>query len=514
MSLCSVYALDGALSFCYEMDEAAGTILHDASAAGNNGTISPSGIAFQSPPLASTSLGSLRGTTSSGQLTSNYAPGAGSFSVSFFMELFANGQNWPFIAATGNPSHSTAGKGWDIVVNADPNNSIYVDIGYGSGSTSFGYMPLTLNTPYNVTLTYNEGTKLATLYVGTASSVSSRSATLPASFAATGTGVLFSGALSFNAVAANASFDEAGYWTGTVLSAAQVTTIAGYTGAGSGPPPTPVPTATAPPGPTPTPTVTPPVPAGGLCSVYTQDGALSFCYEMDESAGSILHDASAAGNNGTISPSGIAFQSPPLASTSLGSLRGTTSSGQLTSNYAPAAGSFSASFFLELFSNGQNWPFIAATGNPSHSTPGKGWDIVINADPNNSIYVDIGYGSGSTSFGYLPLNLNTPYNITLTYNESTKLATLYAGTASSVSSRSATLPASFAATGTGVLFSGALSFNAVAANAGFDEAGYWTGTVLSPAQVSTIAGYTGAGSGPPPTPAPTATPTSAPTVSP
>ncbi|MGH7709353.1 MAG: hypothetical protein ACREM6_15780, partial [Vulcanimicrobiaceae bacterium] len=251
VSLCSVYALDGALSFCYEMDEAAGTILHDASAAGNNGTISPSGIAFQSPPLASTSLGSLRGTTSSGQLTSNYAPGAGSFSVSFFMELFANGQNWPFIAATGNPSHSTAGKGWDIVVNADPNNSIYVDIGYGSGSTSFGYMPLTLNTPYNVTLTYNEGTKLATLYVGTASSVSSRSATLPASFAATGTGVLFSGALSFNAVAANASFDEAGYWTGTVLSAAQVTTIAGYTGAGSGPPPTPAPS------PTPTPVTAP-----------------------------------------------------------------------------------------------------------------------------------------------------------------------------------------------------------------------------------------------------------------
>ncbi|MGH7708871.1 MAG: PQQ-binding-like beta-propeller repeat protein, partial [Vulcanimicrobiaceae bacterium] len=38
-------------------------------------------------------------------------------------------------------------------------------------------------------------------------------------------------------------------------------------------------------------------------------------------------------------------------------------------------------------------------------------------------------------------------------------------------------------------------------------AGYWTGTVLSAAQVTTIASYTGTGSGPPPTPAPSPTPT-------
>jgi hypothetical protein len=510
--MCSVYAGFGTLSYCYNFDETAGPALLDSSGAGNNGTISASGVTFEVPGLTSSSSYAETTNGSTGAMTSGSAPASGSFSLSFFVSLLANPNTYVRLAATGNPAHTSPASGWNITVDNNSTNEIYVNMGYGSGNAAFGFIPLPLRSPANVTLTYNATGNVATLCVGNTSSPTCKTETLPAAFVPTTNPVVFGGV---GFTPSSATFDEAGYWPGTVLTPAQISTIAAYTGTGTPPTPSPTPSAT----PTATPVTTPtpvpslgatptPVPSlgatptqTGMCAVYGALGSLSFCYDFAETSGPALLDASGAGNNGTISAGGVTFEVPGLTSNSSYAETTNGTTGAMTSGSAPASGSFSLSFFVSLLSNADNYARLAATGNPAHTSPAAGWNITVDNNASNDIYVNMGYGSGNAAFGHIPLPLGTPANVTLNYNAASKTATLCVGTSSPATCKSQTLPAAFVPATNPIVFGGV---GYTPSNATFDAAGYWPSTVLTPAQISTIAAYSGMGT-PAPSPVPSQT---------
>jgi hypothetical protein len=90
-------------------------------------------------------------------------------------------------------------------------------------------------------MTYNATGNVATLCVGTSSSPTCASTALPAAYLASGKPLVFGGGSLYNTHPANAGFDEAAYWQGTVLTATQIATFAGFAGNGTPPPPTPTP---------------------------------------------------------------------------------------------------------------------------------------------------------------------------------------------------------------------------------------------------------------------------------
>ena len=137
-----------------------------------------------------------------------------------------------------------------------------------------------------------------------------------------------------------------------------------------------------------------------MCSIYSGSGALSFCYNFDEASGTTLLDSSGAGNNGTISSSGVTYHAAGLTSNSSYAESTNGSSGSMSSGFVPTSGSFSLSFFVDLLSNASNWGRLAATGNPAHTSPENGWNIGINsASTGNEIFAVMGSGSGNVSFG-------------------------------------------------------------------------------------------------------------------
>jgi len=488
--MCPVYAGYGTLSFCYDLDEASGTTLVDSSAAGNNGTITSSGVTYHAPGLTSNSTYAETTNGSTGAMTSGFDPATGSFSVSFFVSLVSNPDTYPRLAGTGNPAHASPANGWNIAVDNNSSNSIYVNMGYGTGNTAFGYIPLALSTPSNVTLTYNASSKVATLCVGSGSSPACKSTTLPAAYAASENPVVLGGV---GITPSNATFDEAAFWQGTVLTSAQISTIASYTGNGL---------------PEPSPTPSPTASSAGMCSVYSGSGALSFCYNFDEAAGTTLVDSSGAGKNGTITSTGVTYHASGLTSNSSYAQTTNGSAGSMTSGFDPAAGSFSLSFFVSLRSNPDTYVRLASTGNSAHTSPAAGWNLAVDNTSSNDIYANIGYGSGNAVFGYLPLALNTPANVTLTYNATSNVVTLCVGSGSAPACKSTTLAAAYVASGNPIVFGGA---GIGPSNATFDEAAYWQGTVLTSAQISSIASYAGAGA---PTPMPSTTPSATPSSSP
>jgi len=505
--MCPIYGGFGALSYCYDFDETSGTTLLDNSAAGHNGTISASGVSYGAAGLATNSFAAESTDGVTGTMTSGFSPASGSFSTSFFVSLHANANNFPRLVATGNPAHTTPQNGWNVAINNVTTNTVYVNIGYGTGYLAFGYIPLALNTPANVTLTYDATSNAVTLCVGTASPPKCVSKTLPAAYVASGNPVVFGGGSKY--IPADATFDEAGYWQGTVLTSTQIATLAGFAGAGATPSPTPVSTASASPSPSPAPSGSP----QGMCAIYAASGSPSYCYDFDEASGTTLLDGSGAGHNGTISATGVSYRVAGLATNSLAAETTDGVTGTMTSGFSPASGSFSTSFFVSLHANTDNLPRLIATGNPAHTTPANGWNIAINNIATNTVYANIGYGSGNLAFGYIPLALNTPANVTLTYNASGNAATLCVGTASPPKCVSKTLPAAYVASGNPVVFGGGTVY--LPANATFDEAAYWQGTVLTSTQIATLAGLAGAGPPPPtPTPLPTSPPTSPPTAPP
>jgi hypothetical protein len=488
--MCSIYDGFGTLSFCYNFDEASGTTLVDASGAGNNGTITSSGVTYEAAGLTSNSSYAETTNGSAGSMTSGTDPASGSFSVSFFVNLLANPDTYVRLAATGNPAHVSPATGWNITVDDVSSNEIYVNMGYGSGNAAFGFIPLALDTPANVTLTYNATSNVARLCVGSSAPTTCKSHTLPAAYVASGSPVVFGGE-GYN-TPSKATFDEAGFWQGTVLTASQISTIAGYTGTGVSPAPSPTPTATPVTSPSPSPSssgVT-----QGMCSVYAGSGSLSFCYNFDEASGATLLDSSGEGHNGTISSSGVTYQVPGLTSNSSYAETTNGSTGSMTSGFDPASGSFSLSFFVNLLANPDTYVRLAATGNPAHVSPTSGWNITVDDVSSNGIYVNMGYGSGNAAFGFIPLALDTPANVTLTYNAASNVATLCIGSNASPVCKSDTLPSAYVASGSPLVFGG-VGYGPSSAT--FDEAAYWQGTVLTTSQISTIAGYTGS-----PSPAP------------
>jgi len=474
--MCSVYGADGTVSFCYQMAEASGTTLVDSSSAGNNGTISTSGVTYHIAGLTTNSTYAESTNGTSGSLTSGFSPTSGSFSISFFTSLLQNHDEFDHLAATGNPSNSSPSSGWNIDVKENATNTVFAKIGYGSGQTTINGPALPLGTPVNVTLTYNSSTNVATLCVGGSSSPSCANATLPAAYVASGNPVVFGGGNAYPTHPANATFDEAGYWQGTVLNPAQIDAIAGYAGAATGP---------------------------GMCSVYAADGALSGCYLMDEASGTTLVDSSSAASNGTIAASGVAYHATGLTTNDTYAETTNGSTGSMTSGFSPASGSFSVSFFTSLLKNQDEFDHLAATGSPSNSSPSNGWNIDISNNSSNSVFAKIGTGSGQTTIDGPALPLNTPTNVTLTYNASTLVATLCVGSTSSPSCTSAILPAAYVAAGKPIVFGGGSAYSTHPANAIFDNVAYWAGTVLTSAQIDTIAGYAGPTSQPTPTPVPT-----------
>jgi hypothetical protein len=491
--MCSLYAAFGTLNFCYDMDDTAGTVLHDSSAAAHNGTISPTGVAYRAAGLTSNSTAAETTDGVTGALKSGISPVAASFSLSFFVSLHSNAGNYGSLAATGQPFNGAGnGKGWNIFANVDGNNTVWATIGTGAAFTALGGIALPLNTATNVTLAYNNTTKVATLCLGTTATPKCSSATLPAAYVPSAKPITFGGG---GFAPANATFDEAGFWPGVVLTAVQSGKIAAYSGAGVSPTPTPTPS------PSPTPTSGPP--ANGMCTTFGGFGTLSNCFDMDETGGTTLIDASGKHLNGTISATGISFGVAGLAAGSKSAETTDGVSGALTSGAVPAAGSFSTSFFVALRSNLANYGHLAATSDPNGPSA-TGWDIFVNTDANNTLFAMVGYGTGYTALMGPALPLNTATNITLVYNSVTKAVMLCAGTTATPACTTATLPAAYVASGNPITFGGGARY--APANATFDEAAFFGGTALTPTQISTTAADTGTGSASPsPSPAPSVT---------
>jgi len=483
-NMCSVYAGFGTLSACYNMDETSGTTLTDSSGAGHNGTISPGGVTYHVAGLASGSTYAELTNGSTGALTSGYSPASGSFSVSFFVSLSANQNNYGHLAATGDPyTGASSASGWNIDINENAGNNVFAKIGYGSGVTQIYGAPLALNTPENVTLTYNASTNAATLCVGNTATPQCVSATVGGTYLASGNPIVFGGGSAY--YPANATFDEAAFWQGTVLTASQIDTIAGDAAPASA---TPAPTA---------------IPAS-MCTQYAGYGSLSACYNMDEASGTTLTDSSGAGHNGTISSSGVTYHAAGLATNSTYGELTNGSSGALTSGFSPTSGSFSVSFFVSLSANQNNYGHLAATGDPyTGASSASGWNIDVNENAGNNVFAKIGYGSGVTQIYGAPLPLNTPENVTLTYNASTNAATLCVGNTATPQCVSATIGGTYLSSGNPIVFGGGSKY--YPANATFDEAAFWQGTVLSSSQTDAIAADTSSSGA---TPAPTATPAS------
>jgi hypothetical protein len=469
--MCSIYSAYGAPSFCYNFDEASGTTLLDGSGSGDNGTISTNGVTYLGAGLTIDGAAAETGDGKTGSMTSGFKPAAGSFSLSFFVDVRSNAKNHARLAATGAPAHSSPASGWFIGVDAVSGNDIYAGMGYGSGNVDFGDLPLALDTPANVTLTYNAATELATLCVRTTSSPKCAIQTLPAAYVSSGNPVTFGGGSQY--AAANATFDEAAYYSGVVLTQEQIGVIGGYTS------------------------------SGGMCPIYGASGALSSCYEFGEASGTTLRDSAGTGHNGAISTSGIAYHVAPLTTNSAYAETTGGYSGSMTSGFDPPSGSFSFSFFVDLLANADNFARLAATGSPELGSPAAGWFIAANTNSSNSIFADMGYGSGNVAFGNFPLALNTPSNVTLTYNAANNVATLCVGRASPACVTQ-TLAAPYVASGNPIVFGGGSQYSP--ASATFDEAAYWQNTVLTTTQIGTIAGYAAPAPTPSPTPVPTTTP--------
>jgi hypothetical protein len=486
--MCTVYAGYGTLSGCYEMDEASGTTLVDGSGAGSNGTIASSGVTYHAQGLTTNNAYAETTNGSTGAMTTGVSTASGSFSLSFFVDLLSNGGNYAHLAASGNPTGRSPSTGFSIDVNPNSTNAVYAKIGYGSGDVQTTGLPLSLNQPTNVTLTYNASTLLVTLCVGNSSSPACITSTLPSAYSSSGNPIVFGGGSQY--FPANATFDNAGYWQGTVLTSAQIDAIAGYTG-----------TPSSTPAPTPTPIPTQSSPASAMCSVYASDGTLSGCYEMDEASGTTLVDGSGAGKNGTITSSGVTYHVQGLTTNNAYAETTNGSSGAMTTGVSAASGSFSLSFFVDLLSNGDNYAHLAATGNPTSTTPSSGFSIDVNSNSSNGVFVKLGYGSGVLQIYGIPISLNQPTNVTLTYNASTLVATLCAGSTSSPTCVNGTLPSAYQASGNPIVFGGGSQY--FPANATFDNVGYWQGTVLTAAQIGTIASYTGTPTSTPPTASPT-----------
>jgi hypothetical protein len=489
--MCSVYGGFGALSFCYDFDESSGATLLDGSGAGHNGAISGRGVTYHAAALTTNSAYAEATDGETGSMTSGVNPAAGSFSSSFFVKLKANANNYPRLASTGDPLHTSPDSGWYIVADAESSNAVYASMGYGTGNVSFGYIPLALGTSANVTLTYSATSKVATLCVGS-SSPACASQTLPDAYVSSGNPLVYGGGSQY--AAASESVDEAGFWQGTVLSSSQISTIAAYAGTAVAPTPAP--------SPSPTPTTKP----DAMCSLYGGYATLSFCYAFAEASGTTLLDYSRAARNGTISGLGVAYRTTGLTTNSASAERTDGTSGSMTSGFDPTSGSFSLSFFVDLLANADNFAQLASTASAPLTSPAAGWYIALDAQSAKQVYASLGYGSGNISFGYVPLALNTPANVTLTYNANTKVATLCVG-GKTPTCATQTLPAAYVASGNPINFGGGSQY--AAANATFDEAGYWQGTVLTSSAISTIAGYVAPAVAPSPSPTPVATTTPA-----
>jgi hypothetical protein len=189
---------DGTLSFCYNFDEASGTTLVDSSSANHTGTISASGVSYHVPGLTTNSSYAETTNGSTGEMISGFSPPAGSFSVSFFVDLLSNAGNYGHLAASGDPYPGGA-TGWNIDVDPDSQNMVFAKFGYGSGGnvTTIWGVPLALNTHANVTLTYNAANNLATLCVGTSATPACASGTVGGTLVATGNPIVFGGGTTY-----------------------------------------------------------------------------------------------------------------------------------------------------------------------------------------------------------------------------------------------------------------------------------------------------------------------------
>lgn len=253
--MCAIYAASGTLSFCYDMNEASGTTLSDSSSAGHTGTISSSGVTYHVAGLTTNSADAETTNGSTGSMTAGFSPTTGSFSISFFVSLKSNGNNFGHLAATGSPGNTSPSEGWNIDINEDSENQVFAKLGYGTGQLTISGAGLPLNTPSNVTLTYNASSRVGTLCVGNSSSPSCVTGTLPAAYVSSGKPVVFGGGTAYYPV--DATFDEAAFFQGTVLTGSEIDAIAANaTGAKATPSPVPTATPKATAKPTPTPTST------------------------------------------------------------------------------------------------------------------------------------------------------------------------------------------------------------------------------------------------------------------
>jgi hypothetical protein len=188
---------------------------------------------YRAAPLAVGSDGALKtlgirqeicSSCGSNYLESGYAPVSGSFSLTCYVSVPKIVSGYPLLLATGNPMW-TNNKGFEV--NSDPSGDLYFNIGYGTGTSVATLSGLAFATPQSLTLTYNKATRSATIYVGHTSSPASASVTLPSPYVASGSPVYFNaGMYDFYQ---GGTFDDCAEWDGTVLTAADVDSIASAT---------------------------------------------------------------------------------------------------------------------------------------------------------------------------------------------------------------------------------------------------------------------------------------------
>jgi beta-glucanase (GH16 family) len=189
------------------------------------------------------------------------------------------------------------------------------------------------------------------------------------------------------------------------------------------------------------------------------------------------------------------FNAPPLASgarralTTLGAVNGicaTCGSNYLRSGYVPVSGSFSLTCYISVPPIRAGHPILLGTGNPQ-TINHEGF--ALGSDRHGDVDFAIGYGAGAGAaviHGGLPSS--TPESLVVTYNDATRIATLYAGRTSSPRSMSVRLPASYVASGAPVYFNAGM-YNFYQ-GATFDDCAEWDGTVLTTEQAGAIAADT------------------------
>lgn len=505
-TLCSTFAQYGRLDYCYLMNESSGVVLHDSSRAGNNGVIYPFLV-------------------TSGTLTSypNYQ-----FTYGYFEARTQNppGQGfWPafwLIAENGNPYEEIDAME-EFATPSDPNpTAIWQTVHFPSGGCSNCTHEVTVGTPNTVYHRYGVEWKAhaVTFYVDGVKENTVNVSMPDAMYLILSVGVLTqsyeNNPLYVPTAAVPATFHASG--------------VRAYnpnrscTSASPAPLPTPIGTITLPSGdicvdgteyvPETPPTdsftesqlnqynlLTNPTGTWQTQYPYGSRGSGGGAFSVDNTSGGFNIWPFATGSTGlTISlaaaPQEITGYGSPALTTettaslgTLGAAHGifSTNDGYLKAGYAPTSGSFSLACYVSVPQPATSASLIG-TNNPQSDSPlDKGfyiWD-----DSTHDLSVQMGYGNGYASAKLASaINYSTPEAIILTYNNSTRVATIYAGNSSSPRSESITLPATYAASGNDMYFNAGMYDNYSGGD--FGPCAEWGGTVLTSAAVDTIAGLT------------------------